>query len=107
VTEGRLRATLRAEHAPPYALPAGVTWHRSQAEDVLPLKAGEPVLLHFDMMPTSWLFQPGHRLQIAVTGADHREKNRPASLGPRFRVLADEKHPSTITLPVIPDQPGV
>ncbi len=102
VTEGRLRAALRAAHQAPYVLPAGLTWHRAHGADVQPLTAEQPVHLQFDMMPTSWVFRPGHRLQVAIAGADHREKNRPATLAPRFAVLSDEQRPAQVRLPVIP-----
>ena len=40
ITEGRLKASLRAEAPAPFAVP-GTPWHRAYAEDVQPLHAGE------------------------------------------------------------------
>lgn len=100
VTEGRLKASLRREHEAPWAMPAGIPWHRAYAEDAQPLQPGVPVELHFDLMPTSWLFQAGHRMQVTVTGADHRERGR-SDLLPTLTVLGDAAHPSALLLPVM------
>jgi putative CocE/NonD family hydrolase len=106
VTEGRLKASLRKEAQAPWAMPPGVPWHRSYQEDAQPLKAGEPVRLRFDMMPTSWLFRKGHRMQITVTGSDHRERARDIAAPPRITVYFDRAHPSTVSLPIIPATPN-
>jgi putative CocE/NonD family hydrolase len=101
VTEGRLRASLRALADAPYKLP-GIPWHRSYAEDVRPLTAGETAMLRFAMMPTSYVFKAGHRLQITVTGADHRQRDRdPAARGSRITLAADAQAASFIDLPVV------
>ncbi len=101
VTEGRLKASLRAVAQAPWQLPAGVPWHRGHAEDAARLVPGAPVELNFDMMPTSWIFRSGHRVQLTVTGSDHRERLRdPAET--RMTVLMGRGHPSQVTLPVIP-----
>jgi putative CocE/NonD family hydrolase len=102
VTEGRLKASLRATASAPWAMPAGVPWHRSFAEDAAPLTPGTPVRLDFDMMPTAYLFKAGHRIQITVAGADPRESGRdPAKLAKTITILADADHPSSMTIPVV------
>ncbi|HEX5789012.1 MAG TPA: CocE/NonD family hydrolase [Woeseiaceae bacterium] len=104
VTEGRLKASLRATHEAPWAMPGNIPWHRAFAEDAAPLLPGEPVLLSFDLLPTSWVFRRGHRVQVTITGADPRERLRDESgLATRISVYADGEHPSSITLPVIPE----
>jgi putative CocE/NonD family hydrolase len=105
VTEGRLKASLRKADTPPWATPAGAHWHRAFAEDAQPLKPGEPVRLQFDMMPTSYVFSPGHRIQVTITGSDHRERERTIPQPPTIRLYADLKHRSFIQLPVIPTRP--
>ncbi|WCT72422.1 CocE/NonD family hydrolase [Sphingomonas naphthae] len=102
VTEGRLRASLRKTATAPWKMPAGVPWHPSNGEDAMPLTPGEPVALSFDMLPTSWLFKAGHRIQITVTGSDHRERARDIDPAPAITLYGDEAHPSAVTLPVIP-----
>ena len=99
VTEGRLRASLRAEATAPWKMPAGVPWHRAYREDARPLDPGKPVELRFDMLPTSWVFKAGHRIQITVTGSDHRERERDIQPAPAVTIYADANHPSRVTLP--------
>ncbi|HVI99874.1 MAG TPA: CocE/NonD family hydrolase [Sphingomonas sp.] len=102
VTEGRLKASLRKEAQAPWKMPPGVPWHRAYAEDAQPLTPGTPVKLHFAMMPASYVFRPGHRIQITVTGSDHRERARTEAAPPSITVFEDAAHPSSVTLPVIP-----
>jgi putative CocE/NonD family hydrolase len=103
VTEGRLMASLRAEAQAPWKMPGDIPWHRAFTEDAQPLKPGEAVRVRFDMMPTSWLFRAGHRVQVTVSGADPRERERPMDrLAKTITVLADKAHPSSVTLPIIP-----
>ena len=102
VTEGRQKASLRSTAAAPWRMPAGVPWHRSFAQDAEPLVPGKPARLVFEMMPTSYLFKAGHRIQLTVTGADYRERARDtAALAKSVRIYADRAHPSTMTLPVV------
>jgi putative CocE/NonD family hydrolase len=100
VTEGRLKASLRATATPNWKIPGDYPWHRAFAEDVQPLTPGEPVKLSFDMMPSSWLFRAGHRIQITIRGADERERLRDEGLAHRITVLADAAHPSVMRVPV-------
>jgi putative CocE/NonD family hydrolase len=105
VTEGRLKASLRKLDSAPWTLP-GIPWHRAYAADAQPLEPGKPVRLQFDILPASYLFRKGHRLQFTVTGTDHRERARDQrSPAPRISLLSDRVHPSLVTLPVVPDRP--
>ena len=102
VTEGRLKASLRKLDAAPWALP-GLPWHRGFAEDAQPLTPGEPVRLQFDLLPTSYVFARGHRIQFTFTGSDHRERARDAAAQPRqITLISDRQRPSVITLPIVP-----
>lgn len=102
VTEGRLRASLRALADPPFKLP-GLPWHRAWAEDSRPLAAGEMATLRFAMMPTSYVFKAGHRLQVTVTGTDHRQRDagRDAN-GSHITLAGDAQAASFIELPIVP-----
>jgi uncharacterized protein len=105
ITEGRLRVSLRAEHRAPHTLPEGVPWHRAYAQDAAPLAAGETARLRFAMLPTSYLLRAGHRLQVTVTGSDHRESGPlPDAVGARIEVLADPATPSLVHVPVAPSR---
>jgi putative CocE/NonD family hydrolase len=102
VTEGRQKASLRKTAEAPWRLPAGVPWHRGFAEDAEPLVPGTPARLTFELMPTSWVFKPGHRIQITVTGADYRERARDnAGLATSVRIYSDRAHRSAVMLPIV------
>jgi len=101
VTEGRLKASLRKPGTAPWTLP-GLPWHRAFAEDVQPLQPGVPVRLQFDLMPTSYVFAKGHRIQFTFTGSDYRERARDLQSQPAaITLISDKAHPSTISLPVV------
>ncbi len=101
ITEGRLKASLRALSDPPFHVP-GTPWHRSFAADVQPLTPGQPVVLEFDLMPTSYVVPQGHRVQLTITGADYRERDRdPRESGMRIDVSSEPAQPSFIELPVV------
>lgn len=101
ITEGRQKASLRALQQAPWALPEGVPWQRSFAEDRAELVPGEPVKLTFALMPTSYVFQPGHRIQVTITGADHRERVRDPAEPTAITLLGGPGRESTVTLPVV------
>jgi len=68
VSDGRLRASLRSATTPPYDF-LGLPWYRCYEEDEQKLTPGEPVELVIDMMPTSIVFEEGHRIRLAITGS--------------------------------------
>ncbi|WP_343616882.1 CocE/NonD family hydrolase [Novosphingobium sp.] len=101
VTEGRLKASLRKLDKAPWALP-GLPWHRAYTEDAQPLTPNEPTRLQFDIMPTSYVFLPGHKVQFTFTGSDHRERARDPEAQPKtIMLISDSAHPSTVSLPVV------
>ncbi|HSX57421.1 MAG TPA: CocE/NonD family hydrolase [Sphingomonas sp.] len=100
VTEGRLKASIRKTGDAPWNM-LGLPWHRGFEEDAQPLKAGEPARLQFAMLPASWVFRKGHRLQITVTGWDWRERQA-LKTPSTIRILNDAQHRSTVTLPYAP-----
>lgn len=102
ITEGRLTASLRAESEAPYRLPDGVPFHRSYREDAQPLVPGQVATLSFDILPMSWIFRENHRMQITVTGSDHRGSIPLADAdGARIDVVSDETTPSLIRMPIV------
>jgi uncharacterized protein len=105
ITEGRLKASLRAEATPPFAVP-GTPWHRAYAQDASPLKPGEVATLHFDLLPTSYIVRAGHRLQLTLMGADYRERARdPTVEGTRIILSSAPGHPAWLDLPLEPAAP--
>jgi putative CocE/NonD family hydrolase len=100
VTEGQLRALHRklSNGAAPYAGPAP---YRSFARaDAEPLKPGEPVELVVDLLPISWRFGRGHRIRVALAGAD---ADHFASLSPipTWSVERGGRAGSRLMLPVV------
>jgi uncharacterized protein len=71
ITDGRLRASLRAVTSPPYDF-LGLPWHRAYREDEMLLTPGQPVKLYIDMMPTSYVFKTGNRIRFTVAGSQDR-----------------------------------
>jgi predicted acyl esterase len=100
VTEGRLKASLAAEATPPFKVP-DTPWHRAYAEDAHPLQPGQPVTLHFDLMPTSYIIHKGHRVELTLMGADYRERGRDPNInGARVQVSSTPENPVWLDLPV-------
>ena len=98
VTEGQLRASNRATGTPPWNN-LGLPWHPSRRADARALVPGQPARLSVVLQPTATLFNRGHRLRIAITGAD-ADNTEPPPGRPTIAVLRDAAHPSGVMLPV-------
>ncbi|MDO8673313.1 MAG: CocE/NonD family hydrolase C-terminal non-catalytic domain-containing protein [Dehalococcoidia bacterium] len=62
-----------------------------------------PVELAIYLLPTSYIFRPGHRIRVNVTGADGQHGGTPAlNPAPTVSVHRNSKYVSSITLPIIP-----
>lgn len=102
VTEGSLRASLRATADPGFDY-LGMPWHRSFAADAAPLPKGKTVELAFDLFPTSNLFDAGHRIRVTVTGSDKANGLTPEQTPPpRLNLHREDGRASHIVLPIIP-----
>jgi putative CocE/NonD family hydrolase len=99
ITEGNLRASHRALSPAPYDN-LGLPYHRHYESDLKPILIGEPVELVFDLLPTSYLFQKGHRVRIAVAFAD-ADNFDTTTLDPlpALNLLRSAKSPSYVELP--------
>jgi len=81
----------------------GLPFHRSFESDISPLPDGTPVELVFDLLPTSNIFDAGHRLRVTVTGADADTFLTPQlDPPPTVTIYRNADYPSHIVLPVIP-----
>jgi len=102
LTEGVLRASHRKLDPPPFSY-MNLPYHRSFAEDVAPLPAGQPVELVFDLHPTSNIFDAGHRIRLTITCADQTSFDTPV-LSPASKVTVhrNSRFASYVQLPVIP-----
>jgi putative CocE/NonD family hydrolase len=103
VTEGRLRASWRKIHTPPWGETTRV-WHRGYAEDIAPLEPGKPEKLIFSFFPISYVFAKGHRIQLSiVTSLGARFQDPPLAGGkaPTLTLYRDVDRPSSLEIPVI------
>jgi putative CocE/NonD family hydrolase len=101
ITQGNLRASHRTLSKAPFNN-LGLPYHSHYKSDLVPIPAGEPVELVFDLMPTSYLFRAGNRIRITVTCADADNLETPAiDPAPKLKLLRDMDHPSFIQLPMV------
>jgi hypothetical protein len=102
ITEGTLRASHRALSTPPYDN-LGLPYHRSNAEDIAALPE-QPAELIFDLLPTSYSFDAGHRIRVTITCADKDNALTPElDPPPTIHLYREANHASYIVLPVIPN----
>lgn len=101
VTEGLFRGIHRkkGEGEPPYNMTE--PYHTYLKEDAMPLVPDEVVELNFGMLPVSYLFRKGHRLRIAVSGADAEHYRNMTGDAPTYVIQRSFKYPSRVKLPVI------
>jgi len=101
VTEGSLRASLRALSQAPFDA-LGLPWHNYFQSELNPIPQGEPVELVFDLLPTAWQFAPGKRLRITIAFADAGNFATPVlNPAPTLELLRDAGHPSYVDMPAI------
>jgi len=100
VTEGQLRALHRKEtrDAPLYEYP-GVNRSFSR-EDAELLTPGAPARLRFELIATSYQFKKGHRIRVAIAGADKDHFAFVPKNPPTIHLLRSARYPSRIELPV-------
>ena len=99
ITEGGLKAShRRLSENPHYASP--LPYHSHSRADAAPIVPGEELELVFQLWPTSVLFQPGHRIRIAIAGADAGTLERVPAEGD---VTLKVSGASFVDLPVVAD----
>jgi putative CocE/NonD family hydrolase len=100
--EGVFRVIHRKEVDPdslPYR-PLGPA-HSFLRADAEPLHPGEVATIRFALLPTSVLLRRGHRIRLALAGADAGLFQRyPAEGTPVWTVHRDREHPSFLELPM-------
>jgi putative CocE/NonD family hydrolase len=102
VTEGQLRALHRkvASEPPPYTIFG--PYHSYLSKDALPMIPGEPAEIEVALHPTSVLFRKGHRIRLAIGGADKDTFARvPGSGTPQWTIERNRSRVSEVVLPVI------
>lgn len=101
VTEGMLRALHRKESAPPDSYAANWVFHGCEQADAEPLRPGEPATIRLALLPTSWCFRAGHRIALALSGADKDNFIRiPYGRPGNWTIHLGGESPSMLELPV-------
>jgi len=108
VTEGMLRALHRKESAMPELHKVVGPFRSFARKDAQALTPGEPVVMRFALLPTSWRFKAGHCLRLALTCADTDNFGQtPHGKPPTIQVLRGGNHASMIELPMMPGDGAV
>ncbi|MFN0178621.1 MAG: CocE/NonD family hydrolase [Gemmatimonadales bacterium] len=103
VTEGMLRALHRKISTDPAPYRTLYPYHSFKKRDGRPLIPGQLSTLKFQLFPTSVLFRAGHRIRVAIAGADKDTFLRlPASGDVTITVNRGGVRASLIELPVVP-----
>jgi uncharacterized protein len=102
VTEGEIRATNR-KIADPATVPydQGPAPHSFNRADALPVVPGEAFTLQFKLYSTAALIRKGHRIRLAIAGADVDTFTRLSNGQPeQFDILRGGAEPSVVVLPL-------
>lgn len=94
ITEGELRALHRKESkdAPLYnSMGVNHTFSREDAENLIPGKTTE---MRFELLATSYQFKKGHRIRIAIAGADKDHFAFISGAAPTLRIERSRRYPS-------------
>ena len=105
ITEGQFRAIHRKPADPAkLAYDQGPAPHSFNQADALPVKPGEAFTVEFALQPTAALIRKGHKLRLAIGGADADTFHRYPETGPeRFDIHRGEA--SSVVLPMRPWRP--
>jgi hypothetical protein len=102
VTEGQLRGLHRKVSADPPPYRMLVPHHSFLRKDGAPMVPGQVTTLQFGLIPTSVVFRKGHRIRLALSGADKDTFKRiPETGGATWTVHHSATHPSYVELPVV------
>ena len=103
VTEGMLRALHRKECAAPKQHQVVGPYRSYTRADASPLAPGDVATLRFSLLPTSWRAAAGHRLRVAIAGADADNFGQvPHGRPPVLSIRRGGVHASSIVLPLRP-----
>ena len=104
ITQGNLRSSHRLLSRAPFDN-FGLPWHNHFQSELMPIPAGEPVNLIFDLLPTGYRFSKGKSIRITIAFADAVNFETPVlDPAPLIRLWRGGHQPSFIDLPVIPSR---
>lgn len=102
LTEGMLRAIHRRESSEPPPYRHFGPYRTFAPRDILPLTPGEAATLRFELFATSVRLKAGHRVRLALAGADRPLMALyPPNAVPTWTVHRSKTQPSFIELPMI------
>ncbi len=103
VTEGELRAIHRRWQPSDtiFTSTGPLPVHTFRRADAAPLIPGEVAPLLVELLPTSYQFKKGHRIRIALAGADNDHFQNLDGPAPTWEVWHTPDRPSHIELPVV------
>lgn len=102
VTEGGLRLIHRKTSKNPY-LDQATPYHSFKRGDARPMTPGKIEPVAFQLWPIAALIRKGHRIRLAISGADADTFDRiPATGRPTLTIRRGGKDPSVLHLPVVP-----
>jgi hypothetical protein len=101
VTDGQFRFVHRKiqDEAPYYT--DVVPYHSYKHKDAIPMDTTKVEFVSFDMLPTSHLFQKGHRIQIRLAGTDTYNFKNLYPNGGAWEIHHNEEYPTHINLPIV------
>ena len=103
ITEGMLRALHRKERKAPDHHQVIGPFHSFKRADAAPLVPGEVATLRLSLLPTSWRVLAGHRLRLAIAGADSDNYGQvPHGRPPLLSIRRGGPYASSISLPLRP-----
>jgi putative CocE/NonD family hydrolase len=105
ITEGELRFIHRkiSLEEPPYKIM--VPYHSFKRKDSQPMVPGKITEIKFGFLPTSFMIKKGHKIRIALSGADkHTFSRYPNTSEPIILIQRNKTNPSHIDLPVISEK---
>jgi len=100
VTEGELRALHRKVSTETQPYVHAVPYHSFERKDAAPLVRGEIAEIVFHLLPISFMFRKGHRIRLALAGADVDHFQKRNVEPPLVKYHRQAEHPSSISLPV-------
>lgn len=101
VTDGQFRFVHRKLHDTPPHYEDVVPYHSFLKVDALPMDTSKVEFVSFDMLPTSHLFQKGHKIQIRLAGTDLENFKNLYPNGSSWEIHHDAEHPTNIDLPIV------
>ncbi|MHA1831808.1 MAG: CocE/NonD family hydrolase, partial [Candidatus Helarchaeota archaeon] len=102
ITDGQLRLIFHkiSKDKPPYK--TIIPYHSYLRKDISPLEPNKITEITFALYPTSILLKKGHRIRIAIGGADKDTFTRyPLKYNPTITIERNKNYQSLILLPII------